>query len=54
LAREQASEPASVSSVLSGILSKLFGSSEAAVFAHEDKNETEEGRESEPSDKSCD
>jgi hypothetical protein len=54
LAREQASQPASVSSVLSGILSKLFGSSEAAVFAHEDKKENEDGKEPDPSDKSCD
>lgn len=31
-------EPAKVSEVLSGILSRLFGSGEAAVFAHEDKD----------------
>lgn len=41
-ARETASEPASVSSVLNGILSRLFGSGEAAVFAHEEKNENSE------------
>jgi hypothetical protein len=42
MARETASEPASVSSVLSGILSRLFGSGEASVFAHEEKPEVEE------------
>jgi hypothetical protein len=35
-------EPVSVSSVLSGILSRIFGSSEAAVFAHEEKKEGDE------------
>lgn len=33
----ETAEPASVSSVLSGILSRIFGTSEAAVFAHEEK-----------------
>ena len=41
-------EPASISSVLSGILSKIFGTGEAAVFAHEEKkndeNEAENGK----------
>lgn len=32
-----ATEPASVGSVLSGILEKIFGSSDSAVFAHEEK-----------------
>jgi hypothetical protein len=40
--REHANEPVSVSSVLSGILSRIFGSSEAAVFAHEEKNADED------------
>jgi len=40
-ARESAQEPASISSVLSGILSRIFGSSDAAVFAHEEKDEKE-------------
>lgn len=46
--RETASEPASVSSVLSGILSKIFGSSEAAVFAHEEKPEDESAVDTKP------
>ena len=33
------SEPASISSVLSGLLSRIFGTNDGAVFAH---NETEE------------
>lgn len=42
------SHPASVSSVLSGILSRIFGSSEAAVFAHEEpKKEDEIGEDTE-------
>lgn len=32
-----AGEPAKVSEVIGGILSRLFGSGEAAVFAHEEK-----------------
>jgi hypothetical protein len=39
LAIHEIKEPVSVSSVLSGILSRIFGSSEAAVFAHEEKKE---------------
>ena len=49
---QESSEPASVSSVLSGILSKIFGSTEGAVFAHEEKDEAdkdEPGDESDPS-----
>jgi hypothetical protein len=38
----ETSEPASVSSVLSGILSRIFGTSEAAVFAHEEKTDENE------------
>jgi hypothetical protein len=40
--REEISKPVSVSSVLNGILSRIFGSGEAAVFAHEEKKESEE------------
>ena len=40
----ETSEPASVSSVLSGILSKIFGSTEGAVFAHEEKEEADKDR----------
>lgn len=36
-------EPAKVSEVLSGILSRLFGSGEAAVFAHEEKEDASDG-----------
>jgi hypothetical protein len=53
--RQETAEPVSVSSVLSGILSRIFGSGEAAVFAHEEKeksegtdNETETGGEDKP------
>jgi hypothetical protein len=35
----ESSEPVSVSSVLSGILSRIFGSGESAVFAHEEKKD---------------
>ena len=48
--REQANEPVSVSSVLSGILSRIFGSSEAAVFAHEEKKTDEEATDDESSE----
>lgn len=34
-------EPTKVSEILGGILTKIFGSSEEAVFAHEEKNESE-------------
>jgi len=40
--RETAQEPASISSVLSGILSRIFGSNEAAVFAHEERDDKED------------
>jgi hypothetical protein len=45
-------EPASISSVLSGILSRIFGSGEAAVFAHEEKDTDEEETEDEKTEKS--
>ena len=35
----ETSDPVSVSSVLSNILSRIFGSTEGAVFAHEEKKE---------------
>ncbi len=38
----QAAEPSKVSEVLSGLLSRIFGSSGAAVFAHEDPKKEEE------------
>lgn len=49
-APETKSEPTKVSEVLSGILSRLFGTSDAAVFAHEEKSEedaTQEDRKEE-------
>lgn len=45
-------EPVRVSEVLSGILSRIFGTNDAAVFAHqESEKETEETGESEKTDK---
>jgi hypothetical protein len=41
-ARETSEAPASISSVLSGILTRIFGSSEAAVFAHHEETDDEE------------
>jgi len=35
-------EPARVSEVLSGLLSRIFGTTDGAVFAHEEKDEDEE------------
>ena len=35
-------QPAKISEVLSGILAKMFGNSENAVFAHEDKDKNDE------------
>jgi hypothetical protein len=46
----EASEPSSVASVLNGILSRIFGSNEAAVFAHEEKKEDEKDGEQEKKD----
>lgn len=40
-----ATETSKVSEVLSGLLAKIFGTSENAVFAHEEKNEEEAKRE---------
>jgi len=39
---QEISEPTSVASVLNGILSRIFGSNEAAVFAHEEPEKKEE------------
>ena len=38
-------EPAKISEVLSGLLSRFFGSGDAAVFAHEEKPETDSEKE---------
>lgn len=37
-----AKEPTKISEVLSGIMSRIFGTSDAAVFAHEQKEENED------------
>ena len=44
--RAETSEPSSVSEVLSGILSRIFGTNDGAVFAHQE-NESEEDAEKE-------
>ncbi len=38
------SEPSRISEVLSGLFSKIFGSSDGAVFAHHEPDEKEEDR----------
>ncbi|CAN5633116.1 hypothetical protein BH24ACI3_BH24ACI3_10310 [soil metagenome] len=43
-------EPARISEVLSGLLTKIFGTSDGAVFAHEEKDE-EEREEKDPEEK---
>ena len=43
----ETSEPASVASVLNGILSRIFGSGESAVFAHEEPKKNDEEKEEE-------
>jgi len=40
--RSQEAQPAKISEVLSGLLSKMFGTSENAVFAHEDKDKDDQ------------
>jgi hypothetical protein len=40
--RSQEAQPAKISEVLSGLLTKMFGTSENAVFAHEDKDKDDE------------
>lgn len=37
-----AKEPTKISEVLSGLMSRIFGTSDAAVFAHEQKEENED------------
>lgn len=38
----EAGEPSRISEVLNGLLAKIFGSNEGAVFAHEEKREEKE------------
>ena len=40
-------QPAKISEVLSGLLAKMFGTSENAVFAHEDKEKEKEDEDKE-------
>ncbi len=40
--RVSASAPSKISAVLSDVLSKIFGTTDGAVFAHEDKKDEEE------------
>ena len=42
-----AAEPSKISEVLSGLLAKIFGSSDQAVFAHEEKDSEEDSAEKE-------
>jgi len=43
----ETSEPASVASVLNSILSRIFGSGESAVFAHEEPRKNDEEKKEE-------
>lgn len=45
---EVAAEPAKISDVLSNLFSKIFGSGDGAVFAHEEKDEKKEEQEDNP------
>ena len=51
--RSQAAQPSKISEVLSGVLAKMFGTSENAVFAHEDKDKEAE-KDKEPTDEKKD
>ena len=44
------SEPSKISSVLSDLFSKIFGTSDGAVFAHEEKDESEKTSETNKKD----
>ncbi len=44
---ERENQPSKVSDVLSGLLSKVFGGNEGAVFAHQEKEEKAESEEEE-------
>jgi hypothetical protein len=43
-------EPRKVSEVLSGLLSRIFGTTDGAVFAHEEKEENEQDKQTDPED----
>jgi hypothetical protein len=44
------SEPAKISEVLSGLLAKIFGTSDSAVFAHNEKENEDENAKEEKAD----
>lgn len=46
-AAAETTEPSKVSEVLSGLLSRIFGTNDDAVFAHHEKGEEEENKDSE-------
>ena len=47
---QELNEPTKISSVLNGVLSKIFGSSDAAVFAHNEAEKDEKPSEEEKKD----
>ncbi|MCC7307459.1 MAG: hypothetical protein IT173_07830, partial [Acidobacteria bacterium] len=40
----ETAEPRKVSEVLSGLISRIFGTTDGAVFAHEEKNKDDENK----------
>lgn len=48
----ETAEPSKVSEVLSGLLSKIFGTTDGAVFAHHEKDEEKKDEENESSEDS--
>ena len=44
----ETSEPSRVSAVLNGLLSRIFGTSDGAVFAHNEENDDEDDKEQDP------
>lgn len=46
----EARQPQRISAVLSGLFSRIFGTNDAAVFAHQEKEETESGDEEDSPD----
>lgn len=49
-APEGTSQPSKISEVLSGLFEKIFGNSENAVFAHEEKKEKEDEKDAKKED----
>jgi len=47
---EGASQPSKISEVLSGLFEKIFGNSENAVFAHEEKKDKEDEKDTKKED----